>query len=634
MIKKIIKIFLIIISLFSISKLSYAQHDSDSLTNILLIWNLEDNFTKKEVKLSDSSASKFHIISKEDKNSILSSNLGNIGSAYISDIFIKRDDIFNREFSFNSPYYIYIKNSQNVNYYDTRRPFTSAMHSTSFKLNNIQTLKFTHTQNVNPNFNVAANFDYTSSQGLYISQATSLNTTSISLNYKKDKYKIFASYVRNKVENNNSGGYIDSVGSDNIFPEGLLKDVKIIVKNQELSATQFYNFGTYKNIAFKDSVIKILEPKTSISHNINLYHKYRVYTDNETTGSKLPNPSFFYQEGETLDSTSLRGISNKFRYASEKLFEDEHKFKFSIILDADLKEYYNFKDYIILENSNVFFENSLSSNFSTNKYFNSTIKLFAKYYFTGYRRNDFRTELNIFKTINKEVIPINFHFSARFSNYKPNYFVQNYYSNHYKWENNFENTQRSDVYFNVHIPKYKLKLTVGETSIKNHIYYGTISLPLQYDSTLFVYTAKVEKNFKLNMFHFRNIIYWQKSSKENIISLPQLAVYNSTYLRIDLKSKSSFFIGYEVHYSTEYKAKSFNPSIGSFYQENIDAPTIGNYPYIALFFNMKIKKNVLLSFKYQHLNYEMMPVKYPMQINHYPVYGRLFKFTVRWTFKN
>ncbi|NPA44691.1 MAG: putative porin, partial [Chlorobi bacterium] len=351
--KKYIKILLITIALFSTSKLAFAQHDADSLTNILLIWNLDDNFERKYIPLSDSSAYTFHIISKEDKNSILSSNLGNFGSANISDIFIKREDKFNEDFSFNSPYYLFIKDSKTVNYYDTRRPFTSAMHSTSFKVNNIQTLKFTHTQNVNPNFNIAADFDYTTSLGLYISQKTSLSTISLSTNYKKDKYQIYASYVRNKIDNLNSGGYIDSIGSDQVFPEGLMKEVHFLIKNQELSATQIYSFGTYKNISYKDSIIKILEPKTSISHSISLYQKYRVYTDQETIGSKLPNPSFYYQEGETSDSTSLRGISNKFRYASEKLFENEHKFKFSIILNADLKEYYNFKDYIFLENSNV-----------------------------------------------------------------------------------------------------------------------------------------------------------------------------------------------------------------------------------------------------------------------------------------
>jgi len=630
---KYIKIFFVIIVIISKSILLKAQHDADSLTNILLIYNLDDNFNKKDVKLSDSSAFTFHIISNEDKNSILSSNLGNLGSANISDIFIKREDDFKQDFSFNSPYYLFIKDSRSVNYYDTRRPFTSAMHSTSFKVNNIQTLKFTHTQNINPNFNIAADFDYTTSLGLYISQKTSINSSSVSLNYKKDKYSIYASYIRNKIENENSGGYIDTVGSVQIFKEGLMKGVKILIKNQELSATQYYNFGSYKNISYNDSIIKILEARTSISHNISFYQKYRVYNDVEVMGSKLPNPSFFYQEGETSDSTSLLGMSNKFRYASEKLFEEEHKFKFSLILNADLKKYYNFKDYIILENDKLFFENSLSTNVSTNKYFNLKTSLFAQYYFSGYRRNDFRATLNIFKTIDKTK-PININFQTTFSYFKPDFFVLNYYSNHYKWENDFENSKRADANLTINIPTYKTTLTLAGSAINNKIYYGTISEALQYDSTLYVFTASLEKNFKLNIFYIKNIIYWQKSTKENIISLPELAAYHSSFIKLDLKSNSSFFFGYEVHYSTKYKAKSFNPSIGHFYQENIDAPTIGNYPFIALFFNMRIKNNVLLSFKYQHLNYNLMQVQNPMQINHYPVYGRVFRFAVRWTFKN
>jgi len=631
---KYIKIFFATAILLIISKLNYAQHDADSLTNILLIWNLDDNFNKKEVKLSDSSALSFHIISNEDKNSILNSNLGNLGSANISDIFIKREDRFNQDFSFNSPYYLFIKDSKNANYYDTRRPFTSAMHSTSFKVNNIQTLKFTHTQNINPNFNIAADFDYTSSEGLYISQKTSINYSSISLNYKKNRYSIFASYVRNKVENRNSGGYIDSIGSDLIFPEGFMANAGFLLKNHEISATHFYKFGDYKNISYKDSIIKILEPEVSISHSLSIYKKYRVYTDKEKTGSKLPNPSFFYQEGATSDSTLLTGMSNKFRFASEKAFENKHKYNFFIILEADLKKYYNFKNYIILGNSKLFFENNISGKISTDNLFKIKTSFYAKYFFSGYRQNDFRARLNFNKTINKEANPILLHFKTQFSYFKPDYFVQNYYSNHYQWENKFENSQRLDANLDINIPKYDINFTIASSLMKNHIYYGSISIPVQFDSTIYVLTAKIEKNFNLNIFYFKNKIYWQKSSKTNIISLPELAAYQSSYIKLDLKSNSTFFFGYEINFSTSYKAKSFNSSIGQFYQENLNAPIIGNYPFIALFFNMKIKKNVLLSFKYEHLNSGLMVVKHPLQINHYPVYGNVFRFAVRWTFKN
>ncbi|NPA44997.1 MAG: putative porin, partial [Chlorobi bacterium] len=292
------------------------------------------------------------------------------------------------------------------------------------------------------------------------------------------------------------------------------------------------------------------------------------------------------------------------------------------------------KDYIFLENNNVYFENSLSSKISTEKFFNLKSSFFAKYYFTGYRQNDFRTEINLSKTINTEANPIYLDFKTQFSYYKPDYFEQNYYSNHYMWENNFDNSERLDATLSINIPKYKLKASVNNNLINNYVYYGTISTPSQYDSNINITTLSIEKNLILNNFHIKNIIYWQKSSNQNIISLPELAAYHSIFLEIDLKTKSYFYFGYEIRYSTSYKAKSFNPSTGHFYQEIIDAPTIGNYPYLNLFFNMKIKRNVLLSFKYEHLNYGMMDTQFPMQINHYPVYGSVFRFAVRWTFKN
>ncbi len=94
------------------------------------------------------------------------------------------------------------------------------------------------------------------------------------------------------------------------------------------------------------------------------------------------------------------------------------------------------------------------------------------------------------------------------------------------------------------------------------------------------------------------------------------------------------YLGYEVYFSTKYKALSFDPSGGQFYLENVNAQIIGNYPFVGIFMNLKIKKNVLMSLKFQHVNSGLLNVTYPFQINHYPVYGRLFKFSIKWTFKN
>jgi len=636
--KLINKYFFLIIAIFSFASLK-AQHDSDSLKNILLIWNLVDNFEKKNIQAEDSSVEIFHHSSEEEKLSILTSNLGNLGSANISDIFIKRDDDFNRDFFFNSPYYIFLKTSQNVNYYNTRRPYTSVMHTTSTKVRNIQTINFTHTQNINPDFNIGANFDFMTSIGQTNFQETKVNSSGLTLNFKKNRYHFYASYVFNKINNENSGGFIDSLGSDVTFPPPNMTEGNILISNQELSVTQQYNFGKYKNISYQDSILKVLEPKISLSHNLNLYKKHRIYSDSEIKrsedgdGTGLYN-NFFYNETSTSDSVSLRGISNKIRFGSEQVFEEKNKFGFSIIVNADLKEYFNFKDYIVLENKKVFFENNIKGEIFSNKILNSETNIYAKYYFTGYRKNDFRTEFNLNKNIKILKIPVLTELNFRYSNFKPNYFKQNFYSNHYFWENELEKIQEYKSSISLEAKRYKLSTSFHTTGIYNYTFLEPAKGYLQYDSVIVILTANLKKDFKLNKFIISNNIYWQKSSNESKISLPEIALLHSTSLRFQYKDALLSYLGYEVYFSTKYKVLNFNSSIGQFYTEGISSPVIGNYPFIGIFMNLKIKKNVLMSFKFQHINSGLLNVRYPVQINHYPVYGRLFKFSIRWTFKN
>ncbi|MCF6366906.1 MAG: putative porin [Bacteroidales bacterium] len=632
------KYFILFIVFFSFASLK-AQHDSDSLKNILLIWNLEDNFTKNNIQLEDSSAETFHNSSDEEKWSILTSNLGNFGSANISDIFIKRDDDFNRDFLFSSPYFIFLKNSGNVNYYNTRRPYTAVMHTTSTKIRNLQTINFTHTQNINPNFNVAANFDFLTSKGQTDFQETKVNTSVITLNYNKNRYFLHASFVFNKINNENSGGFIDSLGSDTKFPPPNMTEANISLNNQEISATQQYRFGQYKNISYRDTIMKVLEPKISLSHNLVLYKKYRLYSDTEiprsetTSGSGLYN-NFFYNEEFTSDSISLTGISNKIKLGSEQVFEEKNKFGFSIILEADLKEYYNFKDYIILENSNVFFENNVTAKIFSEKFLNSETFFFVKYYYTGFRKNDFRTKFDLIKVFKVLKSPVLFNINFEYTNYKPDYFKQNYYSNHFFWENELEKIKEYEGLISFKSEKYKTQASFNTSAIYNYTFLEPAKGFLQYDSIIFILTANLKKDFSLNKFKISNNIYWQKSSNENKIPLPQLALLHSTSIKFQYKDALLTYLGYEVYFSSKYKVLNFNSAIGQFYSEGINSPVIGNYPFVGVFMNLKIKKNVLLSFKFQHINSGLLNVKYPVQINHYPVYGRLFKFSIRWTFKN
>ncbi len=628
------KTYLVLFLILTNLQYAYSQHDADSLKNILIIWNIDDGLNKKEILLEDTSVETFHKTLKKEKLSILTSNLGNTGSACISDIFIKRDDLFDRDFIFNMPYSIFIKKSKDIKYFNTRRPFTTIMHRTSTKIKNIQTISFIHSQNINPNFNIAFDFDFMTSLGQLKPQLTKTNSSALSINYKKNRYFIYASYVHNKIENENSGGFIiDAENTANAIPSTNLENAFILIKNQELSVTQKYEFGKHKNLSYLDTIVKVLEPKTSISWNTLLYRRYRIYTDKEQAGSKLYD-DFNFILNKTIDSTSLSGVSNKISYKSEKIFEEKNKFGFSFNLKFDIKEYFNFKEYITLNNKNLYYEPSISADIYSNKFLNFNTKIFADYFISGYRRNDYKLGFNIKKEIKVIKQAITVGINAKITNLKPGFFFQNYYSNHYIWENDFKNTKRIDASLKFYMPKYRLKTSISTSMIENYIYFGPSSVPMQYDINLFVTTANINKTFNFRKFYFLNNIYLQQSSNENIVSVPLFALYHSAYFRVKYKNVLHTYMGYDVYFSTQYKASSFNPSVGQFYFEPNNSRTIGNYPFVGVFLNVKIKKNVMLSFKFQHINSQALDRNYPVQINNFPVFARVFRFSVRWTFKN
>ncbi len=626
----IIILFFILVSYHPVS----AQHDADSLVNILKTFSLDDNLNIKSVEFNDSTLDFFHQAEPTYQESILPADLGNIGSAYITQYFFDRPDFYQRDFLFNQTFPAYLKKSNSTLYYNTRRPYTSIMHMTSSKVLDLQTIDFTHTQNVHPNWNLGLNYKFISSLGRNLNEKKGVNSVDISTNYKKEKYALYVSYIFNKFKSQNSGGYNDSLGSDKDEPEPLLKKSGSILYNQELSVTQKYHIGAYKNLSYKDTIIKVLEPKFSISHNLLLTRRYKVYKDEGEDKKNYYNFNF-YKGSSTNDSTALQSLSNKVKFGSETVFQKEQKFGFSFIYTNNLYRFYNFKDYIYKQNTNFFNENQIKAEvFTANLPFIKAY-LAADYFFTGYRKNDYRFLIDISKTLFKNSLESDLHFTAKFSNMQADYFQMRYYSNHYIWENNFSAIKRLEGTLRYEIPKYKLKAEINSALIKNYVYYDIDVVPAQFASAISVHSGLIEKTYYLKNFIFKHTLVGQYSSKDDIISLPKIGVYGSACFRANLRKTLLIHFGFDVYYSTNYKAYNYNPATGQFYFINNTKKLAGDYPYISLFADLKIKRNMLLFFKLSNLASGIISNEVlPFYVSHYPIKGRMFKFGIRWTFRN
>ncbi len=626
--------FLLLIIFFVLNKSVFAQHDADSLTNILVTLNLKNDFTPQPIPFNDSILEFFHKVEPKDNHSILTIDLANLGSASISEYFFARDDFYKRNFFFNTSFNNYITNSENVVYFNTRRPYTSIMHSTSSKTRDLQTIDFIHTQNVNPDLNFGIRYNFISSLGQYLDQANSLNSVGITGNYKKNRYSVYASYIYDKFKLQNSGGYNDTIGFDPVVPEHFLQNSGTVLFNQAVSITQKYNLGKYKNLSYKDTIVKVLEPRISFSHNILISRRYHLYKDEEKSEDTYYIHNY-YLNNFTYDSVAVQSMSNKFRTGSEEIFEKQYKFGFSFILNNNWYRFYNFKDYIILQNTKTFVENQLTGNIYTINEKGLNFNFSGNYYFTGYRASDFQIKTEIFKDLFQNKYKSLIILKAVYSNMKPDYFQNTYYSNHFIWENNFNPIKRTDIEFKYLINPIKFYFRFNSAFIKNFIYNDISASPVQYNSNLTVLAASVEKRFNLHRVIFENKLIWQQSSDDNVLSLPLLAVYQSTYFTMNYQNSLYVHAGFEVYYSTKYKSYSYNPAIGQFYFENNDRKYAGNYPYITVFANLRIKRNVLLFFKLMHVNSGILNNDIlPYNVIHYPLQTRLFKFGVKWTFKN
>ena len=84
----------------------------------------------------------------------------------------------------------------------------------------------------------------------------------------------------------------------------------------------------------------------------------------------------------------------------------------------------------------------------------------------------------------------------------------------------------------------------------------------------------------------------------------------------------------DIFYCTNYYADAYMPALRSFHLQG--EKQIGNYPFVDLFFMVRIKRAKLL-LKYQNLSGLFGNYTY-YTVPHYPMNDPSFKFGVSWKF--
>jgi hypothetical protein len=252
----------------------------------------------------------------------------------------------------------------------------------------------------------------------------------------------------------------------------------------------------------------------------------------------------------------------------------------------------------------------------------------GKYYILGYKFGDFDLRGKLEKPIRTAKDTSFLRLNAVMTNTTPNYFYNHYYSNHYKWENNFNKTYElrlGAVYDN---PKWKFKTGFRYSIITNYIYWNEQALPNQASSEFSVAQAFLNKDFDLGVLKIDNEVIYQKTTTERYIHLPKIMARNTIYLSGTLSKVLHFQIGLDTHYESNYYADYYSPALGMYYVQMNEQ--IGNYPWTDVFVNMKIKRTRFYV-KYSNLGATLLKSGYYTTPN-YAAQIALLGFGLSWTF--
>lgn len=145
---------------------------------------------------------------KEDIDAVY---LGTVGSAVQNVNFFKRRefDIFKAY----APYITYSHTPENMPFFNTKAPYTELAYwgtIFAFKDKEETNVRFMHTQNITPAWNLAVLFQGWKAAGILQKEATANNSLEVTTNYLGKRYVINAGFIHHNIDREENGGIQDS----------------------------------------------------------------------------------------------------------------------------------------------------------------------------------------------------------------------------------------------------------------------------------------------------------------------------------------------------------------------------------------------------------------------------------------
>ena len=536
---------------------------------------------------------------------------GNYGAQGIDMIWSGRPEM--SDFFFRDAVEQWIPTAKTMKFYNTRTPMTLLSYNTAGSRDNTQEhLSGTFSGNASKEIQIGALLDYIYSKGCYANQSDKGLIWGFSGSYMGPRYELQAWFNQYNMLNKENGGITDPLYiTDPALVQGGVTSVDYRNiptrltgahtrnKGKELMVNNRYKVGYWHEERDEnDSVIsRTYIPVTSFIYTLN----YRSGA-HEFTNSKI-DPDFFentyLNPNLTGDRTSYWGLSNTVGVSLLEGFHKYAKFGLAAYLTYELNRYTQTPDTLDKTGLTPFpegvaipgsaTENKVRVGGQLTKQRGSILRYAAtaEIGLLGAAAGEILADGNVETRIPLPFDTLSIVGFARFTNLSSPYLMRNYLSNHFVWQNDFGKERRFKFGGSLIVPRSGTKVSVYAENIQNHIYFGENFLPRQFGGSVQIFSAALRQDLHVGILHWDNSVVYQTTSNDNVIALPNLAVYSNLYLKFKIATLY-VQLGVDCDYYTRYYAPNYQPATEAF--ANQHDIKIGNYPFINAYANMKLSK--------------------------------------------
>ncbi len=516
--------------------------------------------------------------------------------------------------------------ANDVKYYDVKTPTATFIYHNAMR--NGAALRSTYTQNIGKRFNFALEYMGLRSQGLYRNSLAANNNTIFSGHYvsKSGNYELFAHYLHQNVNNQESGG----ITEDNLFMNG---DSNYSNRqNAQVSLASSSSQFAYRRYYLSQQFTPFNSEKFPFSIRHIISHQGNKYYYNQST----PETYWYDAPTDLINGFPLttKKYSENLSNTVSLIFNNE-KFK----LDAGVR--YQIIKFGVTDiasiNSAFPFPNELKEN-RIGAVGNLQVKLWDKIQLNSFLEfsngSQFKSYLKTTNHLKFE--PIKDYFVNAKVNFQSAYPSFNYlmntsvYNNFNYYLENANNQSVMEVGGSVNLKWFKTEIFANYFRIDNYTYFDSNMSPKQSNNSVNISQIGGEATFSFKKFHLNTRLHFQNTlTNKELLPLPGfIGRANFFYQTQAFKKAAEIQAGVKVYYFSKFASREYFPVLNEYILPRSDSFSIGGQPIADIYINMKVKK-MFFFIEGQQIGTVISNNK-AYAFPHYPVYDFRLNIGIVW----